>query len=127
MYGKCTKPMSFKFDIEEYKNYRIRETFGISGGCPNWLFRALERHCGLASSSARRQFENDLCDGRGGFIGHHLVKRLKAEGNYVIGVDLKYPEYEQTAADQFHLWISESTTIALAATYAVDEVYQLCG
>jgi len=39
--------------------------------------------------------------GAGGFIGSHLVKRLKEEGNWVRGVDLKYPEYWETYADDF--------------------------
>lgn len=39
--------------------------------------------------------------GAGGFIGSHLVKRLKAEGFWVRGVDLKRPEFEPTAADDF--------------------------
>jgi nucleoside-diphosphate-sugar epimerase len=39
--------------------------------------------------------------GAGGFIGSHLVKRLKSEGFWVRGVDLKYPEFESTAADDF--------------------------
>jgi nucleoside-diphosphate-sugar epimerase len=39
--------------------------------------------------------------GAGGFIGSHLVKRLKSEGFWVRGVDLKYPEFEPTAADNF--------------------------
>ena len=39
--------------------------------------------------------------GAGGFIGSHLVKRLKSEGYWVRGVDLKYPEYSQTEADEF--------------------------
>jgi len=63
--------------------------------------------------------------GAGGFIGHHLCKRLKAEGNYVIGVDLKYPEYEESPADQFHIWDLREYNSALASTYHVDEVYQL--
>ena len=42
-----------------------------------------------------------LVNGAGGFIGGHLVKRLKAEGNWVRGVDLKYPEFDETAADEF--------------------------
>ena len=63
--------------------------------------------------------------GAGGFIGHHLVKKLKSEGNYVIGVDLKYPEYEQSAADQFHLWDLREYNSCVGATYHVDEVYQL--
>ncbi len=41
--------------------------------------------------------------GAGGFIGHHLVKRLKSEGKKVRGVDIKEPEYEPTAADDFEL------------------------
>lgn len=39
--------------------------------------------------------------GAGGFIGHHLVKRLKKEGYWVRGVDLKTPEFESTFADDF--------------------------
>ena len=39
--------------------------------------------------------------GAGGFIGSHLVRRLKSEGYWVRGVDLKHPEYWETAADDF--------------------------
>lgn len=39
--------------------------------------------------------------GAGGFIGSHLVKRLKSEGYWVRGVDLKYPEFWETKADDF--------------------------
>lgn len=39
--------------------------------------------------------------GAGGFIGSHLVKKLKEEGYWVRGVDLKYPEYETSVADDF--------------------------
>ena len=42
--------------------------------------------------------------GAGGFIGSHLVKRLKSEGFWVRGVDLKYPEYDETAADDFQIY-----------------------
>ena len=42
-----------------------------------------------------------LVTGAGGFIGSHLVKRLKKEGYWVRGVDLKYPEFSETAADDF--------------------------
>lgn len=41
--------------------------------------------------------------GAGGFIGSHLVKYLKAKGEYVIGVDVKYPEFSKTHADEFKL------------------------
>ena len=41
--------------------------------------------------------------GAGGFIGSHMVKRLRAEGYWVRGVDLKYPEYGETGAHEFIL------------------------
>jgi nucleoside-diphosphate-sugar epimerase len=41
--------------------------------------------------------------GAGGFIGSHVVKRLKEEGHWVRGVDLKHPEFSRTAADHFIL------------------------
>ena len=42
-----------------------------------------------------------LVCGAGGFIGGHMVRRLKAEGYWVRGVDVKRPEYSETAADEF--------------------------
>lgn len=42
--------------------------------------------------------------GAGGFIGSHLVKRLKSEGYWVRGVDLKYPEFSETEADEFLIY-----------------------
>ena len=42
-----------------------------------------------------------LICGAGGFIGHHMVDRLKDEGYWVRGVDLKFPEFSETAADDF--------------------------
>jgi len=39
--------------------------------------------------------------GAGGFIGSHMVKRLKEEGYWVCGVDLKHPEFSKTEADEF--------------------------
>ena len=39
--------------------------------------------------------------GAGGFIGSHMVKRLKSEGYWVRGVDLKYPEFSKSSADEF--------------------------
>ena len=41
--------------------------------------------------------------GAGGFIGSHMVKRLRSEGYWVRGVDLKYPEYSDTEANEFVL------------------------
>ena len=39
--------------------------------------------------------------GAGGFIGSHMVKRLKRDGYWVRGVDLKYPDFSMTEADEF--------------------------
>jgi nucleoside-diphosphate-sugar epimerase len=44
-----------------------------------------------------------IVSGAGGFIGHQLVSALKADGYWVRGVDLKYPEFGATAADEFDL------------------------
>ena len=41
--------------------------------------------------------------GAGGFIGSHMVKRLRSEGYWVRGVDLKYPEFSPTEANEFVL------------------------
>jgi GDP-D-mannose 3',5'-epimerase len=47
--------------------------------------------------------ERVLVTGAGGFIGHHLVKRLKRDGFWVRGVDIKAPEYEASDANEFEL------------------------
>jgi len=66
-----------------------------------------------------------LVCGAGGFIGGHLVKRLKTEGYWVRGADIKEHEFSETAADEFLLGDLTDTAIAKAALNRVDEVYQL--
>jgi GDP-D-mannose 3',5'-epimerase len=66
-----------------------------------------------------------LVAGAGGFIGGHLVKRLKAEGLWVRGVDLKRPEYSQTAADEFIVGDLCEPDVAREAVAGISEVYQL--
>jgi GDP-D-mannose 3',5'-epimerase len=44
-----------------------------------------------------------LVTGAGGFIGHHLVHRLRSDGHWVRGVDLKYPKYEASFAEEFEI------------------------
>jgi nucleoside-diphosphate-sugar epimerase len=66
-----------------------------------------------------------LVTGAGGFIGHHLVKYLVAHGYVVRGADLKYPEYEDTQADEFLVGDLRDYTQCLRATKNVDEVYHL--
>jgi nucleoside-diphosphate-sugar epimerase len=66
-----------------------------------------------------------LVTGAGGFIGHHLVKRLKKEGHWVRGVDLKYPEFEPTAADEFEILDMRRWADCLQATRGVEDTYAL--
>jgi GDP-D-mannose 3',5'-epimerase len=67
-----------------------------------------------------------LVTGGGGFIGHHLVARLKAEGFWVRAVDLKHPEYEKSAADEFEILDLRRWENCLQATQGgIDEVYNL--
>lgn len=67
-----------------------------------------------------------LVTGAGGFIGHHLVKRLKKEGYWVRGADIKYPEYEDSAADQFEILdLRKYENCLLATRGGVDQVYNL--
>src|SRR5712664_2669297 len=67
-----------------------------------------------------------LVTGAGGFIGHHLVRRLKADGHWVRGVDIKYPEYETSAADQFEvLDLRKADNCLLATRGGIDQVYNL--
>ena len=69
--------------------------------------------------------ERVLVTGAGGFIGHHLVKRLKHEGFWVRGVDLKVPEYEATRADEFLQLDLRSDHNCIEATQDIDQVYNL--
>jgi len=64
--------------------------------------------------------------GAGGFIGSHLVKKLKQEGFWVRGVDLKYPEFDDTFADDFVKGdLREPTLVEKVFDRPFDEVYQL--
>jgi GDP-D-mannose 3', 5'-epimerase len=68
---------------------------------------------------------NVLIAGAGGFIGSHLVKRLKAEGYRVRGVDLKQHEFSVLPADEFMIGDLRDPRVATAAVQDIDEVYQL--
>jgi GDP-D-mannose 3',5'-epimerase len=75
--------------------------------------------------------------GAGGFIGSHLVKRLKSEGYWVRGVDLKLPEFSSSEADEFIIGDLRNPSLVSKVLYAphqlseqdnensFDEVYQL--
>ncbi|NQU95791.1 MAG: NAD-dependent epimerase/dehydratase family protein [Candidatus Omnitrophica bacterium] len=67
-----------------------------------------------------------LVAGAGGFIGGHLVKRLKKEGYWVRGVDLKHHEFSPTKADDFVIGdLRDVATCNRVMDRAFDEVYQL--
>lgn len=67
-----------------------------------------------------------LVCGAGGFIGSHLVKRLKNEGFWVRGVDLKLPEFAATEADDFVVGdLREQELVRKIIDRKFDEVYQL--
>ncbi len=66
-----------------------------------------------------------LVTGAGGFIGHHLTKYLVERGYWVRGVDVKEPEYEPTAANDFRLLDLSEAGNCLEATEGIDEVYGL--
>ena len=66
-----------------------------------------------------------LVNGAGGFIASHLVKRLKAEGFWVRGVDLKYPEYSTSPADEFVLGDLRDRSLVEAVVSGVECIYQL--
>ena len=67
-----------------------------------------------------------LVCGAGGFIGGHLVKRLKREGFWVRGVDLKFNEHAETEADDFVIGdLRDQTIVRTVIDRRFDEVYQL--
>lgn len=67
-----------------------------------------------------------LVCGAGGFIGGHLVKRLKKEGFWVRGVDLKFNEFEETHADDFVIAdLRDQSVCDRVIDRRFDEVYQL--
>jgi len=67
-----------------------------------------------------------LVCGAGGFIGSHLVRHLKADGLWVRGVDLKFPEYSETLADDFAIGdLRDQSFCRNIIDRRFDEVYQL--
>jgi len=73
--------------------------------------------------------------GGGGFIGNHLVNRLRADGYWVRAVDLKYPEYSESHADEFIMGDLRNPLFVSTVMFgpyqispkegSFDEVYQL--
>jgi GDP-D-mannose 3',5'-epimerase len=67
-----------------------------------------------------------LVCGAGGFIGHHLVNRLRAEGCWVRGVDLNYPRFSETGANDFAVGdLRDQGFVRSVVDQRFDEIYQL--
>lgn len=67
-----------------------------------------------------------LVCGAGGFIGSHLVRKLKLNGYWIRGVDLKYPEFSRTEADEFIIGdLTDPGLCKLVMQGDIWEVYQL--
>src|SRR6266568_7962212 len=67
-----------------------------------------------------------LVCGAGGFIGHHLVKRLKREGFWVRATDLKFPRFSETEADDFMIGdLRDPYFVRHVIDRRFDEIYQL--
>jgi GDP-D-mannose 3',5'-epimerase len=66
-----------------------------------------------------------LVTGAGGFIGYHLVNALKHDNYWVRAVDVKYPEFDASLADEFMLLDLRRWENCLRATQSVDQVYAL--
>ena len=80
----------------------------------------------MTPSAALRSQRTALVTGAGGFIGHHLVKRLKREGFRVTGIDVRDPEFEPTAADVFARHDLRHDPLAYRALFdGVEHVYHL--
>jgi nucleoside-diphosphate-sugar epimerase len=67
-----------------------------------------------------------LVCGAGGFIGHHLVKRLRREGFWVRAADLKFPRFSETGADDFLIGdLRDPYFVRHVMDRRFDEIYQL--
>lgn len=67
-----------------------------------------------------------LVCGAGGFIGSHLVTDLRKKGCYVVGADLKYPEYNKTDANEFYPYdLRDPILVNMLLTKDIDTIYQL--
>ncbi|HET6218722.1 MAG TPA: NAD-dependent epimerase/dehydratase family protein [Acidobacteriaceae bacterium] len=73
----------------------------------------------------RQHLKRILVNGAGGFIASHLVTRLKSEGFWVRGADLKRPEYSDSAADEFVVGDLRDPEVVAEVVSGVEDVYQL--
>jgi GDP-D-mannose 3', 5'-epimerase len=98
--------------------------------CWRWFILrcpAAETRHGDGEVMAKRQMTKcPLVCGAGGFIGGHLVKRLKNDGFWVRGVDLKFREFSETNADDFVVGdLRDQGFCRAIVDRRFDEVYQV--
>ena len=79
------------------------------------------------TTAAKPSSRRVLVTGAGGFIGHHLVTALKAVGFWVRGVDVRFPPFASSLADDYRLLDLTDRRGCLDATRDVDEVFALAG
>jgi nucleoside-diphosphate-sugar epimerase len=83
-------------------------------------------NCAHLGVYTEKKMRSALVLGAGGFIGSHLVRKLKSEGFWVRAVDLKYPEFSDTAADDFVIGdLRDQYICRQVIDRRFDEVYQL--
>lgn len=85
----------------------------------------IDTYVECANIRRKKMKKKILVTGAGGFIGHHLVKYLKAKDCWVRGVDIKDPEYEETMADEFELLDLRRWKNCLKAVEGIEQVYNL--
>jgi GDP-D-mannose 3', 5'-epimerase len=79
------------------------------------------------TTAAKPSSRRVLVTGAGGFIGHHVVTALKAVGFWVRGVDVRFPPFASSLADDYRLLDLTDRHGCLDATRDVDEVFALAG
>lgn len=110
--------MSYVYTKNGNKTYRLKNTH--------------KEYIGNQSYEPISDKKTALVMGAGGFIGSHMVNRLKNEGYWVRGVDLKYPEFSKTQADDFIIGdLTDLTVVEESMNLTVnwveigfDELYQ---
>lgn len=115
-----------KMNLAGCINWGIDTRHLVVGGMADALSSNRNMDRGSAAGSNGEMMKKALVCGAGGFIGGHLVSRLKSEGYWVRGVDIKKHEYGTTKADEFVLGdLRDPQVVASLVDMGMDEVYQL--